>query len=151
MGERAIGVDQTNESVIVGDTRWSSGRPICRTVRIPRRDGSRVLRDAGFAGMPSPWGLVTWQPPGGAETLVASVDEYLPDAVDGWTWAVELITDAARDGLPRPRSTRRPASAALVAELHAALAGTASVATEHDAARWRDAAFADTGNRLHSW
>ena len=142
-GERAVDVDQTNESVIVGDTamvKWathlqSGPHPA------PRRIG--VLREAGFAGMPTPLGLVTWQPPDGAETLVATVDEYLPGAVDGWTWAVDLVTEAARGHPPQPAPVLAAAAEVgeLVADLHAALAGTATRASRHDAARWRDAAF----------
>ena len=74
--------------------------------------------------MPTPWGLITWQPQDGAETLVASADEYLPGAVDGWTWAVGLITDAARDHRPEPAVDAAAQVGSLVAELHAALAGT---------------------------
>lgn len=142
LGERLIGVDQTNESVIVGDTAVVKWATHLQEGPHPAPRRIEVLRDAGFAGMPSPWGLITWHPPGGAETLVASIDEYLPDAVDGWTWAVELITDAARAGLPAPAVYAATDVGSLVAKLHAALAGTVSVATEHDAARWRDAAFA---------
>jgi maltokinase len=139
-GERSVGVDQTNESLIVGDAavvKWATHlqdgpHPA------PRRVG--ILRDAGFTGMPDPWGLITWRPPRGAETMVASVDEYLPGAVDGWTWAVELITDAARDRLPAAFVGAASDVGALVAEMHAALAGTATVATHRDAVRWRDAA-----------
>ena len=141
LGEKGVGVDQTNESVIVGDAavvKWATHlqegpHPA------PRRIG--VLRDAGFDGMPTPWGLVTWRSPDGARTLVASVDEYLPGAVDGWTWAVELITEAARDHLHAPAVEAATEVGSLVAELHAALSGTATVASAQDAARWRDAAF----------
>ena len=141
LDERAIGVDQTNESVIVGDAavvKWATHlqegpHPA------PRRIG--VLRTAGFSGMPTPWGLVTWQPPDGAETLVASADEYLPGAVDGWTWAVGLITDAARDHRPEPAVDAAAQVGSLVAELHAALADTVTVASRHDTARWRGTAF----------
>jgi maltokinase len=84
----------------------------------PRRLG--ILRDAGFDGMPSPWGLVTWRPPDGAETLVASVDEYLPGAVDGWT-STEVGT--------------------VVGDLHAALACTATMASPEDSVRWRNTAL----------
>jgi maltokinase len=141
LGESGIEVDQTNESTIVGDTavvKWATHlqegpHPA------PRRIG--VLREAGFGGMPTPWGLVTWQPPDSAETLVANVDEYLPGAVDGWTWAVGLITDAARDRLPAPAVEAATEVGHLVAELHAALAGTATVASRRDAARWGDTAF----------
>lgn len=141
-GERGMGVDQTNESVIVGDTavvKWASHLEM-GPHPAPRRIG--VLRAAGFTGMPAPWGLVTWQTPDGDETLVASVDEYLPRAVDGWTWAVDLLTAAARDGRVDPLVSAATDLGALVADLHAALAGTATVATPEDAARWRDEALA---------
>jgi maltokinase len=102
----------------------------------PRRIS--VLHDAGFGGMPAPWGMVTWQSPDGAETLVANVDEYLPGAVDGWTWAVDLVTDAARDRRTAPLVAATAKVGNVIAELHAALSGTATVATHQDAARWRD-------------
>lgn len=140
-GERAMGVDQTNESVIVGDAavvKWATHlqdgpHPA------PRRIG--LLRDAGFGGMPAPWGLVTWQQPDGAETVVAYVDEYLPGAVDGWTWAVDLITEAARQRHAQPIVAAAGAVGDVVAELHAALAGSAGVASGADAARWREGAL----------
>ena len=142
-GERAIGVDQTNESVIVGAeavVKWAThlqGGPH----PAPRRIAT--LRQAGFAGMPAPWGLITWQPADGAQTLVAYVDEYLPDAVDGWTWAVDLVTAAATDA--RGAESALGAAARdlgfLVADLHAALAGTAAPAGAADACRWRDTAL----------
>jgi maltokinase len=142
-GERAMGVDQTNESVIVGThapaavVKWATHlqqgpHPAPRRIAL--------LRNAGFGGMPTPWGLVTWRAPDGTETLVASVDEYLPGAVDGWTWAVELITNAARDRRPEPLLAAAADVGVLVAELHAALADTAAVASDQDALRWREAA-----------
>jgi maltokinase len=97
-----------------------------------------VLHDAGFGGMPAPWGLVTWHRPGGAETLVANVDEYLPGAVDGWTWAVDLITDAAGARRTEPLVAATAQVGGVIAELHAALSSTSTVATRQDAARWRD-------------
>ncbi|CAN5394150.1 hypothetical protein BH10ACT9_BH10ACT9_38440 [soil metagenome] len=139
-GERGVGVDQTNESVIVGDAavvKWASHLEMGPH---PAPHRISTLRDAGFTGMPAPWGLITWRSPAGDETLVASVDEYLPGAVDGWTWAVELITSAAQNHLAS-LETAITDLGALVAELHAALAGTVSVASPHDAARWRDDAM----------
>ena len=127
-GERPVTVDQTNESVIVGDAavvKWAThlqAGPHPAARRIP------VLREAGFTGMPTPLGMVTWRQPDGAETVVATVDEYLRDAVDGWTWAVDLFTAAA--GAHRPEQVAAPMTAvgALVADLHTALVGTAAVA-----------------------
>ncbi|MGH3638196.1 MAG: glucosamine kinase [Mycobacterium sp.] len=140
-GERSVGVDQTNESVIVGDAAVVKWATHLQDGPHPAPRRISLLRDTGFVGVPTAWGVVTWQPALGAETLVASVDEYLPGAVDGWTWAVDLITEAARDRLPGPFVTAATDVGALVAELHAALSGTATVATQQDADRWRHAAL----------
>jgi maltokinase len=143
-GERAMGVDQTNESVIVGTedqgavVKWATHlqdgpHPA------PRRIA--VLRDAGFDGMPTPWGLITWQPVGAEMTLAVSIDEYLPGAVDGWTWAVDLITAAVRDAHPGPVLTAVAEVGHTIAGLHSALSGTVSRASQRDARRWRDSAL----------
>lgn len=140
-GEKAIGVDQTNESVIVGDVavvKWATHLQDGPHPG-PRRIG--VLRAAGFGGMPTPWGVVTWRTPTGAETMAANVDEYLPGAVDGWTWAVDLITAATQEDRPAAFSAATAEVGAVVAELHAALSSTATVASSLDARRWRDTAL----------
>jgi maltokinase len=140
LGEKAIDVDQTNESVIVGDSAVVKWAAHLQEGPHPAPRRIAVLRRAGFTGMPAPWGLVTWQPASGKETLAASVDEYLPGAVDGWTWAVQLVTAAARDRRPGPVVDAAVDVGVLVAELHAALAGTATTASPQDAHRWRDTA-----------
>lgn len=141
-GERPITVDQTNESVIVGDdaiVKWATHlddgpHPAPRRIT--------TLRAAGFAGMPTPWGLVTWRSRCGEQTLVATIDEYLPGAVDGWTWAVDLVTAAAQDTAARPRLIAATGAVGnLVADMHATLAATASIADAAQARGWRDAAF----------
>lgn len=142
LGERAVGVDQTNESVIVGDTAVVKWAAHLQEGPHPAAHRIAVLRDAGFDGMPAPWGLITWRPEGGEETLAASVDEYLPEAVDGWTWAVEMITEAVGcDNADLAFNTVRKVGR-LVAELHAALTGTVTVASQEDATRWCDGALA---------
>lgn len=143
-GERAVTVDQTNESVIVGDTAVVKWATHLQEGPHPAPYRIEVLRANGFRFMPTPWGLITWRPDGGAETLVVNVDEYLPGAVDGWTWAVESMADAARDSTA-PADALASAAAAVgtvVAELHAALAATATTASAADAQRWQDGAFA---------
>ena len=75
------------------------------------------------------------------QTVAASIDEYLPGAVDGWTWAVDLITAAAGDRDVGPVADAAAQVGALVAEMHAALSVTAAPASAQDAQRWRDAAF----------
>jgi maltokinase len=145
-GERSVGVDQTNESVIVGDAAVVKWATHLQDGPHPAPRRISVLHDAGFGGMPAPWGLVTWHSPGGAETLVANVDEYLPGAVDGWTWAVDLITDAAGARRTAPLVAATTQVGEVIAELHAALSGTATVATRQDAARWRDDGLATLEN-----
>lgn len=141
-GERPVGVDQTNESVIVGDAAVVKWATHLQEGPHPAPRRIAVLREAGFAGMPMPWGLLTWTPQGGAETLVVSVDDYLPAAVDGWTWAVDLITGAARDRDPAALVAATTRVGTVVAELHAALSGTRTAASSGDAKRWRDDALA---------
>lgn len=140
-GEQPVGVDQTNESVIVGDSAVVKWATHLQQGPHPAPQRISALRDAGFTGMPVPWGLVTWQPPEGAETLVAYADEYLPGAVDGWTWAVDMVTSAALGHDTAALSNAASEVGALVADMHAALSPTASIASENDAARWRDDAL----------
>ncbi|HTY27069.1 MAG TPA: glucosamine kinase [Mycobacterium sp.] len=147
-GERAVAVDQTNESVIVGDVAVVKWATHLQEGPHPGPRRIEVLRANGFRSMPTPWGLITWRPDGGAETLVVNVDEYLPGAVDGWTWAVDLMADGARDSVARPAAMASAAGevGAVVAELHAALACTATTASVADAQRWRDTALATLKN-----
>lgn len=141
-GERAVGVDQTNESVIVGNAAVVKWATHLQPGPHPAPHRLAVLRAAGFVGMPQPWGLITWAPDGAAETLAASVDEYLPGAVDGWTWAVDLVTRAASGPDVTPLTAAAGDVGVLVAEMHDALASTTTVASAADAARWRDEALA---------
>lgn len=142
--ERPMLVDQTHESVVVGDravVKWSvHAEPTPATVLVPH------LVEAGFTQMPRPWGFVTWQSgTGAAPVLVASVMDYLPGASDGWTWAVDDVGAAATvaSGLS---SALAPMGVLgrLVADLHLALATPTSVlpdptatAGSHEVSGWR--------------
>jgi maltokinase len=140
-GERPITVDQTNESVIVGDAavvKWSTHLEPGPHPAVPRLS---ALTAAGFPSMPPAWGLVTWRPDGGAETLVATVTGYLPGAVDGWTWAVDLFVAGARADDATDVATACATVGAAVGDLHLALAATATTSTADDARRWREGAF----------
>jgi maltokinase len=141
VGERPVGVDQTNESVIVGDAAVVKWATHMQQGPHPSPRRISVLRDAGFTGMPAPWGLVTWQAPDGTETLVANVDEYIPGAVDGWTWAVDLITEAARAHRPEKVTDTVRYLGPLIAEMHGSLRSTGRIASSEDADRWRESAL----------
>jgi maltokinase len=139
--ERPITVDQTNESVIVGEQAVVKWATHLEPGPHPAPGRISTLTSAGFAAMPTPWGLVTWAPDDGPETLVATVTGYLPGAVDGWTWAVELFLTAAATGdLAAVTETGR-ALGEVVADLHTSLCATVTRSTSEDARRWRDNAF----------
>ncbi len=140
-GERPVTVDQTNESVIVGDTAVVKWATHLERGPHPAPDRLACLTAAGFTAMPTPWGVVTWTPEDQAETLVATVTGYLPGAVDGWTWAVELFKAAARSGDHATVVRTCAALGEVVADLHSSLAATATISTRTDAERWRDNAF----------
>ncbi|MCD0449616.1 hypothetical protein LO762_10495 [Actinocorallia sp. API 0066] len=107
--ERAITVDQTNRSVVVGErlvVKWFT------PPAPPPQRGLEVLRqlaEAGFTETARPYTAVF----DGAGALLALVMDYLPDALDGWDWCV----DAAVAGEPVGALL-----GGLVADLHAALA-----------------------------
>ena len=136
-----MNVDQTNESVIVGDQAVVKWAVHLQEGPHPAPRRIATLHDAGFTGIPKPWGLVTWQAPDGEETVAAYVDGYLPGAVDGWTWAVEMITEAALSADPDATADTARQLGALVADMHSALACTASIATTADTGRWHSAAL----------
>jgi maltokinase len=88
--ERAMGVDQTQESWVVGGTvvvKWMT-QPLAGPHPAPER--LRRLASAGFAESPELVGLVEWREPGtGHWVPVAVVQSYLPGTQDGWTWALD--------------------------------------------------------------
>jgi maltokinase len=134
--ERPIGVDQTHESVVVGE------RAILKWFRRVGPGPSRAalvlahLAEVGFDGIPAPLGSLAWASSSGVALTLAQGDAFLPGARDGWEWVVE-------------RCERGDASVGrelgeLVARLHGALATPSSV-IEHPAGsagreeigRWR--------------
>lgn len=119
-GERAMDVDQTHESVVVGDAavvKWA-----VHAEPTPAPELIAHLSLAGFTEMPLPWGFLTWED-GQRAVLVASVAQYLPGASDGWTWAVLDAGDfAARGGSLAGSVEAFGLVGTVVADLHASLA-----------------------------
>lgn len=88
--ERAVAVDQTNTSVIVDERlvvkivgRWAAAE---RSARLLAR-----LAAAGADGVEQLRGSVAWRHPALGDSVLAVVTDYLPDAADGWTWAVDDV------------------------------------------------------------
>jgi maltokinase len=151
--ERVIGVDQTNASVVVGES------VIVKWLQLPEPGGRRAatllahLRAVGYEGVPRPYGSLSWLAPDGREASIALVDAYLPDARDGWDWCVaRLAAHLSHDDGPCPPDCDPWIGGPLgqlVARLHVALATPSDVipeplalATPEDVHAWRAAATA---------
>ncbi|MBU6244751.1 MAG: hypothetical protein KGP12_06005 [Actinomycetales bacterium] len=170
-GERGIDVDQTNESVIVGEqvvVKWMTRLPSAGEPGSPAARLITCLADAGFADMPAPWGFLTsgdGDADGRADgQLLASAVAYLPGAEDGWDWATADLRSLVRGAI-----TMEQACAAaerigqITARMHASLARDGvQHASAEQARQWRDAARAELawavqsvtgaeGERLRGW
>lgn len=118
LGERAITVDQTNQSVIVGDevvVKW-----LLPPVLAPH-PGVELLHHLvarGFGDMPRFLGVEQRE-----EMVLAVATEYLPGALDGWGWFVDEV-DSWLQGSTTLDEVVAWASrmGALTAALHTALA-----------------------------
>ena len=146
--ERAIDVDQTNESVVVGE------RVIVKWFRHvgpgPSRAAALVghLEAVGYTGIPKPLGAVEWRSPTGETLTLAQGDAYLPGARDGWDWCVEALEQDS--GRPVGRDLGR-----LVAALHSALVSPSPLIAEprrpagpDEIAGWRDRALVTLDDAL---
>jgi maltokinase len=121
--ERGFEVDQTNQSVIVGDaavvkllSRTSPGTQ-------PGVDLRAHLAAVGFDEIPPPVGSLWWR-----RALVSTISVYLPGARDGWEWYVDLVVSAANgQGAWGVADAPARAIGGLVARLHRALATPSAV------------------------
>ena len=116
-GERAITVDQTNQSVIVADevvVKW-----LLPPVLAPH-PGVELLHHIaarGFSDMPQFLGVEQRD-----ELVLAVATEYLPGALDGWDWFVDDVEGWLHGATPLDAIVSWAARmGALTATLHAAL------------------------------
>jgi len=123
--ERAVDVDQTNRSVVVGEqvvVKWQTG-PLVGPHPAPER--LRRLVAAEFAHMPAAWWSLEWRTPEGDWVPVVTAADLVPGATDGWTWCLH----EARVAVGVDEGPARPFAAELgrvTAAMHLALADRAS-------------------------
>jgi maltokinase len=122
-GERAIMVDQTNESVIVAERLVVKWFPRPSAVPHPAPGLLEHLALVGFRRMPTPYAAL-WSSASGGEALIALVTGYLPFAQDGWDWCVEDVLAEWDYG---QRAMFPGQLGLLAADLHAALATPSEV------------------------
>jgi maltokinase len=146
-GERSIGVDQTNESVIVGDAvvvKWNLRQPTSDDVTHPAV--ARLTALAGFTGTPQVWGLLQWRAHSAASPLlIADLTAYVKDAQDGWDWAVADVLALGRGELDMDTALA-PAKqiGMLTARMHIAFAAAGvDHATSEQVSTWKARAKRD--------
>ena len=141
--ERAMGVDQSNESVVVGERVVVKLFPRTRHGPQPGLDLPAHLAAVGFEEIPTPMGSVVWR----GDTLIASVTAFVPDARDGWAWCVDDVEEACACAVWGDADAHAVAIGGLLARLHRALATPSPVfaapvvdAESNRVAAWRAAA-----------
>jgi len=134
VGERPIEVDQTNDSVVVGERIVVKWLRRVDDATHPAPETLAHLTEVNYQGIPKSYGALLWRTPSGREVPCGTVSAYLPGARDGYQWCVELAVDAVMRGTSRPDGARGdwvstfPARLGrLTAGLHAALATPSGV------------------------
>jgi maltokinase len=138
-GERELGVDQTEESIIIGElaiAKWFSRINSSANSSLPRIE---ALEKANFSSIPAPWLALEWKEP---ETdipmLIAYVSEYQQNTKDGWEWAVEELENYLDDKKSLEASTEFATEIAqLISTMHSAFySSTHRPATAHNVEVW---------------
>jgi maltokinase len=124
--ERSLGTDQTNTSVVVGK------RAIVKWRTAPGADGARALqlrrhlRDVGSTATPPLLGALVWASGRGQDVVLADVDGYLDDAIDGWDACIAELAACMEGGGPDDQRLATSLGG-LAAKLHADLARPSSI------------------------
>jgi maltokinase len=148
--ERGIEVDQSNDSVVVGERVVVKLYPRTAAGPQPGVELPAHLHAVGFEDTPGAYGSLVWTSPEGAPVLLATVAAYLPGATDGWDWFLRSVLDAVDGGDREPALAPADRCGSLVARLHAALATPSDVlgdvpvrdASPDEVAGWQQRALA---------
>ena len=149
-GERPLGVDQTNESIAVGDAALVKWHAIAADGIHPAPVAQAALVRAGFAGTPAPYAVLTWR-----GRLVAEATRLIPGAVDGWTWVVnDLLAEVTRSHSGPRGVALGTLLGELTARLHLALAAGSDselrAATAPEIAAWEAAVEAELAHAIRT-
>src|SRR4029079_6548450 len=83
-GERALGVDQSNTSVILGERVVLKAYRLLAPGEHPEVELGRALEHAGFPYVPAFAGSLHHVDADGRETALAIVQRFVPDSIDPW-------------------------------------------------------------------
>jgi maltokinase len=133
-GERPLGRDQSNSSYVLGE------RALVKCYRRLWPGTHPEVETASFlagrtAAVPAVLGSLHYADDAGEDWAIALVQEYVPDAEDGWEWCRRLVEEFVGGG--DVDATWARAVGAVTAELHGALAGLGSRDASHGELRAR--------------
>jgi trehalose synthase-fused probable maltokinase len=144
-GERALGVDQSNTSVILGERVVLKAYRLLATGEHPEVELGRALEHAHYPHVPAFAGSLHHLDGEGRETALAIVQRFVPDSIDPWEGMASQLGRMIASTEPADLEAATDDVAEIgriAAELHIALArelGTRR-ATAEDLHRWRSAA-----------
>ncbi|MCA1588641.1 MAG: phosphotransferase, partial [Chloroflexi bacterium] len=133
-GERRLGVEQSNTSVLVGERLMLKLYRLLEEGANPEVEMSAFLTDAGFADTPALAGAMTYEADGAA-FAAAMLQAFVPSTGDAWAVLLRALSDDAAGALDLVRRIGD-----LTARMHAALASH----PEHPAFPARPATVAET-------
>lgn len=139
-GERDLGMDQSNTTIVLGERAALKVYRRLEPGRHPEIElGEALSARAGFTGVPTHAGSIVHVSERGERTAIAILQEFIPDAEDGW----EAICGRLARAVDVEAATDEVVEVArIVAALHVTLArelGTTR-ATAEEQAGWRLAA-----------
>jgi trehalose synthase-fused probable maltokinase len=146
-GERSLGVDQSNTSVVLGERIVLKAYRRLEPGPHPEVELTKALTlRPGFGHVPAYAGSIRHVAEDGTETALACLQRYIDDAEDGWEGIIGRLVHAVAmpaESVDLERTTDEVAEVARVmAELHLALAEEFGVrpATPDELRGWRVAA-----------
>jgi len=111
--ERALGVDQSNESIVLDEKaiiKWQLfAEPSLGAAK------ELCLSKSGFVSAPAVIGQLWWTDDSGVRRLIATLNRFVANSTDGWTWYPKLLDTT------RPGSEKVQEIASLAAAMHQAL------------------------------
>ncbi len=90
---RPLGREQSNSSLVRGDTELLKWFRRVEEVRSPELEMTEALTGAGFTAVPAPLGVAEYERPGAEAVLLALVQPYLHNGTEGWALALSSLRD----------------------------------------------------------
>ena len=149
--ERALGMDQTNTSVIVGDRIVKVYRRLEPGIH-PEVEILEALAARAFEGMPTVRGSLRQTLPHGSSVDLAVVQDLIEGAPDGWESLIDPLAALIHDdGDLADLGPELERVGHTMGRLHAELAAAFGILGASDAQRegWRDGARAQLDEALH--